>query len=56
MTTRDEIIDVLTHKCENELDYYDIVNESDETVEYRLIVEFIVNTVLSVWKGEDNAD
>ncbi len=56
MTTRDEIIDSLTEKCENELDYYDVVNESAEEVEYRLIVEFILDYIFGVWQGEKNAD
>ena len=56
MTTRDEIIDLLTKRCENELDYYDVANESAEEVEYRLIIEFILDTMLDVWKGENNAN
>ncbi len=54
MATRDKIIDSLTEKCENELDYYDVVNESAEEVEYRLIVELILDTMLDVWKGEND--
>lgn len=56
MTTRDEIIDLLTEKCESELDYYEIVNECAETVEYRLIVEFVLDSILGVWKDGKNAD
>ena len=56
MTTRDEIIDSLAEKCEYELDYYDVVNESAEEVEYRLIVEFVLDTLLDVWKGGNNAN
>lgn len=56
MATRDEIIDSLTERCESELDYYEIVNESAEKVEYRLIVEFIFDTMLDVWKDGNDAD
>ena len=55
MPIREEIIKSLVEKCENELDYYDIVNESAEMVEFQLIVEFIVDCILDVWRGE-NAD
>lgn len=54
MQTKEQIIDLLTEKCESELDYYEIVNECAEKVEYRLIVELIVDTILEVWKeGKD---
>ena len=56
MTTRDEIIDSLTEKCESELNYYDIVNESAEEVEYRMIVEFVLDTIFGFWKDGNNAD
>ena len=56
MTTRDEIIDSLTDKCENELDYYDVVNERREEIDYRQIVELIVETIFDVWKGGNNAN
>lgn len=37
--TKNELIEL----CEKELDYYDIVNECNETVEYGLIVEFLID-------------
>lgn len=56
MSLRDEIIDLITKKCENELNYYDVVNESAEMVDFRLITEFISGVIFDVWKDEKNAD
>lgn len=53
MVTREEIINSLVEKCEYELNYYDIVNESAEMVEFRLIVEFILDCILDVWRVEN---
>lgn len=52
MPTREEIIDAITKKCEDELNYYDVVNESAEMVEFRMIVEFILDTVFGVWSDK----
>ncbi len=56
MSVREEIVNSMVKKCENELNYYDIVNESAEMVEYKLIIEFILDQILGVWKGDKNAD
>ena len=49
MVVRDELIDSIAKSCEKELNYYDVVNESAEMVEYRLIVEFILEIIFDVW-------
>ena len=49
MPTRDEITRLLVEQCENELNYYDIVNERKEEVDFQLIVEFILQNVFDVW-------
>lgn len=56
MATKEQIIDLLTEKCETELDYYEIVNERSEEVNYRLIVEFVLDNIFDVWKDGKNAD
>ena len=56
MPTKDEIIDALTEKCEGEFDYYELVNEHREEVNFRLIVEYIVDIIFDVWEGGNNAD
>ena len=53
MPTREEIITAMAKKCEDELNYYDVVNESAEMVEYDLIVEFILDYIFSVWSDKD---
>ena len=53
MPTRDEIINAMVKKCEEELNYYDVVNESAEMVEYDLIVEFILDAIFCFWRGKD---
>lgn len=56
MATKNELIDSLTDKCEIEFKYGEIVNDFIREIDFRPIVEFIVDTILGVWKGEDNAD
>lgn len=56
MARKEELIDSLTVKCEMELNYYDLVNERNEEIDFRLIVEFIVDTILDVWKDGKNAN
>ena len=55
MTIRKEIINSLTQRCENKLDYYDLVNERTEEIDFRLIVEFILDCILDVWDEEKNS-
>ena len=50
MALREEIINSVVEKCEAELDYYDIVNERTEQIDFGLIVEFIMDYILSVWE------
>lgn len=50
MLGREEITELIVKKCENELNYYDIVNECDEMVEFRQIVEFILDCFFDVWR------
>lgn len=52
MTIRDEIIDSLAEKCESKLDYYELVNERTETIDFRLIVEFVLDCVFGVWEKD----
>ena len=46
----EEIINSVVEKCEAELDYYDIVNERTEEIDFGLIVEFIMDYIFSVWE------
>lgn len=56
MAKKEELIDSLTDKCEIEFDYYDLVNERNEEIDFRPIVELIVDTILDVWKDDKNAN
>ena len=56
MARKEELIDSLTDRCEMELNYYDLVNERNEEIDFRPIVEFIVDTILDVWKDGKNAN
>ena len=47
----EELKDRLIKVCEAKLDYYDIVNESDETVEYGLIIEFLFEQIAGLLTG-----
>ena len=47
----DELKNRLVALCENQLDYYDIVNESDESVEYGLIIEFLFERLAEMMTG-----
>ena len=53
MSIKESITNAIVRKCEDELNYYDVVNESAEMVEYDLIVEFILDAIFSVWSDED---
>ena len=45
----------LIEACERKLNYYDIVNEPCETVEYGLIIDFLVDSIeeMIMWRAED---
>ena len=47
----DELKNRLVALCENQLDYYDIVNESDESVEYGLIIDFLFERLAEMMTG-----
>lgn len=38
----EELKKQLVEACERKLDYYDVVNESAEQVEYRKIIDFLI--------------
>ncbi len=50
MATKEEIKESLVEQCEEELDYYDIVNERKEEIDFNLIVEFILERIFDVWE------
>ena len=47
----DELKKQLAEMCERELNYYDIVNESGEAVEYGLIIDFLFERVAEMMQG-----
>lgn len=50
----DELKKQLAAMCERDLDYYDIVNESAEAVEYGLIIDFLFERVADMMQGRDD--
>ena len=48
----DELKNQLEQMCERDLDYYDIVNERDETIAYGLIIEFLFERVAEIMQGK----
>lgn len=53
----DEMKKQLAEMCERELNYYDIVNESAEAVEYGLIIDFLFERVAEMMQGRtDHGD
>ena len=56
MSIREDAIKTLTEKCEDTFEYEDVVDEYRGKVNFGLIVEFILDYIFGVWKGEDNAD
>ena len=53
----DELKKQLAEMCERELNYYDIVNECGETVEYGLIIDFLFERVAGMMCGRtDHGD
>lgn len=53
MSVREDVINLIAEKCENKFDYYDIVNERTETIDYSLIAEFILEFVLSIFIDDE---
>lgn len=47
----DELKKQLTEACERKLDYYDVVNESAEQIEYGLIVDFLFEQIAGLMTG-----
>ena len=47
----EELKKQLAKACEAKLDYYDIVNESDEAVEYGLIIDFLFEQIAGLLTG-----
>lgn len=55
MSIRNDAIDALVVKCKHEFAYEDIVNENSETVDYKPIIELVLDTIVNIWrdsKGE----
>lgn len=52
--TKNEIVKL----CENELNYYDIVDECSETVEFGMIIDFLIEKgvveIKTMKEGADN--
>jgi hypothetical protein len=53
VSARKEIIKSLVEKCENKFDYYDVVNEIMGTVDFDLLVEFILDCIFGVWANDE---
>ena len=47
----DELKKQLAKMCEQKLDYYDIVDECSEAVEYGLIIDFLFERVAEMMQG-----
>lgn len=47
----DEIKNKLAKACEEKLNYYDIVNECGEMVEYGLIIDFLFEQIAALMTG-----
>ena len=47
----DQLKKQLIEACEAKLDYYDIVNESDEMVEYGMIIDFLFEQIAGILTG-----
>lgn len=51
----EELKKQLAEACERQLDYYDVVNECGEQVEYGLIIDFLFEQIATLMKGmEEN--
>ena len=47
----EELKKQLAEACERQLDYYDVVNESGEQVEYGLIIDFLFEQIAGIIRG-----
>ena len=47
----EELKKQLVEACERKLDYYDIVNECGEQVEYGLIIDFLFEQIAAIVTG-----
>lgn len=47
----EELKKKLAEMCEQKLDYYDIVDECSEAVEYGLIIDFLCEQIAALMKG-----
>lgn len=50
----DELKKQLAALCEQKLDYYDIVNERDETIGYEMIIEFLFEQLAEMMTGRSD--
>jgi hypothetical protein len=56
MSIRNDAIDALVAKCKGKFTYEDIVNENSGTVDYKPIIELVLDTIVNVWGDSKNAD
>ena len=47
----DELRETLVLACKQKLDYYDVVNESAEMVEYGMIIDFLFDRIAEMMMG-----
>lgn len=47
----DQLKTQLVEACEEKLDYYDVVNESGESVEYGMIIDFLFEQIAGLMTG-----
>ena len=47
----EELKELLVQECERKLDYYDVVNEPNESVEYGMIIDFLFDRLADMMKG-----
>lgn len=47
----EELKKQLAEACQEKLDYYDVVNESAEMVEYGMIIDFIFEQIAGLMTG-----
>lgn len=49
----EELKKQLAEMCERKLDYYDVVNECGEQVEYGLIIDFLFEQIAGLMTGRE---
>lgn len=49
----EELKKQLAEACERKLDYYDVVNEPNESVEYGLIIDFLFEQIATLMTGRE---